>query len=38
VADLVLLDEDPSAVDAERLRTLPVAGTLLGGRWTWNAM
>jgi len=33
-ADLVVVDVDPSAADAATLRTMPVAGTLLGGRWT----
>lgn len=33
-ADLVLLDDDPAAADAERLRAMPVAGTLLGGEWS----
>jgi len=32
-ADLVVLDADPLAPDAA-LRAMPVAGTLLGGRWT----
>ena len=34
VADLVITDLDPAAVDPARLRGMPVAGTLLGGRWT----
>lgn len=33
-ADLVALDHDPLAVDAETLRTMPVALTMLGGRVT----
>ena len=33
-ADLCVTDLDPSAVPAASLRALPVAGTLLGGRWT----
>jgi predicted amidohydrolase YtcJ len=37
-ADLIILDEDPTTVPAKRLRELPVAATLLGGRWTWNAL
>lgn len=36
VADLVVLDLDPFAATPEQLRGLPVAGTLLGGRWTWR--
>ena len=36
-ADLVVADLDPAAVDAATLRTMPVAGTLLGGRWTHRA-
>ncbi|MFJ2634464.1 amidohydrolase [Streptomyces sp. NPDC087422] len=35
-ADLVVLDEDPLELDAEALRTLPVAATVLGGRPTWT--
>jgi predicted amidohydrolase YtcJ len=38
VADLVILDDDPYAASPERLRELPVAGTLLGGRWTWRGI
>jgi predicted amidohydrolase YtcJ len=33
-ADLCVTDLDPAAVPAATLRDLPVAGTLLGGRWT----
>jgi predicted amidohydrolase YtcJ len=33
-ADLVVTDLDPADVPAAMLRTMPVAGTLLGGRWT----
>ena len=33
-ADLCVTDLDPAAVPASTLRTMPVAGTLLGGRWT----
>jgi predicted amidohydrolase YtcJ len=36
-ADLVVLDVDPLAVgdgDGDALREMPVAGTLLAGRWT----
>ena len=36
-ADLVVTDLDPAAVPATTLRALPVAGTLLGGRWTNRA-
>jgi predicted amidohydrolase YtcJ len=36
-ADLVVTDLDPAAVPAATLRMLPVAGTLLGGRWTHRA-
>jgi predicted amidohydrolase YtcJ len=35
-ADLAITDDDPLAASGERLRTLPVSGTLLGGRWTHN--
>jgi len=33
-ADLLITELDPASVDADRLRTMPVAGTLLGGSWT----
>lgn len=33
-ADLVLTDADPTACDPAVLRTMPVAGTLVAGRWT----
>jgi predicted amidohydrolase YtcJ len=33
-ADLAVLDDDPHSLGAEALRELPVAGTMLGGRWT----
>ncbi|MFP5069961.1 amidohydrolase [Pseudonocardia nantongensis] len=33
-ADLVVTDADPTACDPATLRSMPVAGTLLGGRWT----
>jgi predicted amidohydrolase YtcJ len=36
-ADLVVTDLDPAAVPASMLRTMPVSGTLLGGRWTHRA-
>ena len=36
VADLVVLEDDPMTVSHEGLRAMPVAGTLLGGRWTWQ--
>ena len=35
VADLAVVDVDPFAADAATLRAMPVAGTLLAGRWTW---
>lgn len=38
VADLAVLDADPLAVRGDDLRRLPVAGTLLGGRWTHRAV
>jgi predicted amidohydrolase YtcJ len=38
VADLAVLDENPLTVAADRLRDLPVAGTLLAGRWTWTSL
>ncbi|RWZ51471.1 hypothetical protein ELQ90_04965 [Labedella phragmitis] len=36
VADLVVLDADPLTAPATELREMPVAATMLGGRWTWN--
>ncbi|MDN5918126.1 MAG: amidohydrolase [Pseudonocardia sp.] len=33
-ADLVLTDADPAGCAPSTLRAMPVAGTLLGGRWT----
>jgi predicted amidohydrolase YtcJ len=37
-ADLVVLEADPFAASAEDLRTMPVVGTLVGGRWTHNTL
>lgn len=37
-ADLVLTERDPYASDRDELRTMPVAATLLGGRFTWNRL
>ena len=36
-ADLVLTDADPTSCDPATLRAMPVAGTLVGGRWTHRA-
>ena len=36
--DLVVLDADPLALTAEQLRSMPVAATLLGGRFTHRAL
>jgi predicted amidohydrolase YtcJ len=33
-ADLVIIERDPQSAPPARLRTMPVAGTLLAGRWT----
>ncbi|RMI13667.1 hypothetical protein EBM89_03425 [Cellulomonas triticagri] len=38
VADLAVLDADPLAAPAAVLRTMPVAATAVGGRWTWSAL
>jgi predicted amidohydrolase YtcJ len=38
VADLAVLDRDPSSVGPAELRELPVGATLLAGRFTWNAL
>lgn len=35
-ADLVLTERDPYASDRDELRAMPVAATLLGGRFTWR--
>ena len=37
LADLVVLDRDPLAVEPEELRDLQVVATMVGGRWTHNA-
>jgi hypothetical protein len=37
-ADLAILERDPYAVTPEELRTMPVAATLLAGRFTYNAL
>ncbi len=37
-ADLVITGRDPYASDRDELRDMPVAGTLLGGRFTWRAI
>ncbi|WP_243228316.1 amidohydrolase [Microbacterium sp. CIAB417] len=37
-ADLVLSDHDPYACDRDQLRNMPVAATLLGGRFTHRAL
>jgi predicted amidohydrolase YtcJ len=36
-ADLCVTDLDPAAAPAATLRAMPVAGTVLGGRWTHRA-
>jgi predicted amidohydrolase YtcJ len=36
LADLVVLDRDPLAVDAEELADVQVVATMVGGRWTHN--
>ncbi|MFD0485128.1 amidohydrolase [Kineococcus sp. GCM10028916] len=38
VADLVVLEADPLTVDDAGLRDMPVAATMVGGRWTWNSL
>jgi hypothetical protein len=35
-ADLVIVDGDPAGADVAQLRTMPVFGTLLAGRWTYR--
>ena len=34
-ADVVITDKDPLTAAPEELRTMPVAATILGGRFTW---
>ena len=36
-ADLVVLDDDLFAADPRRLRSMPVAATMLAGNWTFRA-
>jgi predicted amidohydrolase YtcJ len=36
LADLVVLGADPAAVDPDALSTIPVEGTMVGGRWVWR--
>jgi predicted amidohydrolase YtcJ len=38
VADLVVLELDPLACSATQLRAMPVAATMLGGRWTFSQL
>jgi predicted amidohydrolase YtcJ len=37
-ADLVIVERDPLVASGEELREMPVAGTLLAGRWTWREL
>jgi predicted amidohydrolase YtcJ len=37
LADLVVLDRDPLAVEPEELRDVQVVATMVGGRWVHNA-
>jgi predicted amidohydrolase YtcJ len=37
LADLVVLDRDPFAVDGEELADIRVVAAMVGGRWTHNA-
>ncbi|GAB3035170.1 hypothetical protein GCM10027052_11170 [Parafrigoribacterium mesophilum] len=37
-ADLAIVDRDPLVESGERLRSMPVAGTLLAGRWTHRSL
>ncbi|MCP2635426.1 amidohydrolase family protein [Microbacterium sp. HD4P20] len=37
-ADLVIVDRDPYDTDRDALREMPVAATLLGGRFTWRRL
>ncbi|WP_307378797.1 amidohydrolase family protein [Microbacterium sp. W4I20] len=37
-ADLVITERDPYSSDRDELRAMPVAATLLGGRFTWRTI
>jgi predicted amidohydrolase YtcJ len=37
-ADLVVLDQDPLDAPASGLATMAVSGTMIDGRWTWQAL
>jgi predicted amidohydrolase YtcJ len=37
LADLVVLDRDPFAIEPEELPSVKVVATMLGGRWTYGA-
>jgi predicted amidohydrolase YtcJ len=37
LADLVVLDADPFAIEPDELRRLEVLGTMIGGAWAWRA-
>lgn len=37
VADLVVVDLDPASADPAQIRTMPVAATLVGGRFTYRS-
>jgi predicted amidohydrolase YtcJ len=36
LADLVVLDRDPLAIERQELREVKVVATMVGGRWTHN--
>jgi hypothetical protein len=36
LADLVVLGRDPSKVDPDAIMSIPVEGTMVGGRWVWR--
>jgi hypothetical protein len=38
IADLAVVDRDPFSCGAGELRAMPVAATMLGGRWTFNTL
>lgn len=38
VADVTIVDDDPLRAGRDRLRAMPVAGTLVAGRWTWRGL
>jgi hypothetical protein len=34
---MIVTEDDPAELDPSTIRTLPLAGTMVGGRWTHRA-